>query len=113
MNDFNGLVEAEIERHARQWEKTEERLCNEIEKKRERIRELALKTAVTAEDAPWFIKDFNVLYRAALRVAEACEGRGEDEGRPYPALNALKAQLERLRPAYTGTEVIRKEPGGQ
>jgi len=55
----------------------------------------------------WLIKDFNVLYRAAKRFADACHGRGQDGEGPYPAQKALDAQLERLRPAYTLTETVR------
>jgi len=32
MSDFNALVEAEIDRHARQWEKVEERLHAQIDR---------------------------------------------------------------------------------
>ena len=34
MTDFNELMEAEIDRHARQWEKTEERLQLQIDRLR-------------------------------------------------------------------------------
>jgi hypothetical protein len=110
MTDFNALVEAEVERHARQWEKTEERLCKENERLFDRVRELELRAASVEGDVPWFIKDFNVLYRAAKRLAEACHGKGEDNGKPYVPLKALDAQLERLAPAFGVTEEIRKAP---
>lgn len=53
----------------------------------------------------WLVKDFNVLYRAARALADACQGRGD--GRPYPPLMALEAQLARLRPAFESTEAMR------
>jgi phage shock protein A len=43
MSDFNALVEAEIDRHARQWEKTEERLHAEIGKLTDKVAELQTK----------------------------------------------------------------------
>jgi hypothetical protein len=49
-------------------------------------------------DPHWLVKDFHVLYRSARALAEACNGRGD--GRPYPPLRALEAQLTRLRPAF-------------
>jgi hypothetical protein len=111
MTDFNDLVEAEIERHARQWEKTENRLHDKISQQQDQIQELQVQVATVEGDVPWFIKDFHVLYSAAQRVVEACEGGGQDEGRPYPALEHLKAQLNRMRHAFQGSE-RRKAAGG-
>lgn len=34
---------------------------------------------------------------------------GRGDGRPYPHHEALKAQLERLKPAYEMTESMRRE----
>lgn len=44
-SDFNALVEAELERHARQWEKTEERLYARIGRLREESQKLKAKLA--------------------------------------------------------------------
>lgn len=51
----------------------------------------------------WLYKDFNVLYRVAETAAYAMGGWNDRE----KALAALKAQLERLEPAFTDTEEIR------
>jgi len=64
------------------------------------------KITVETREPSWLVKDFNVLYRCAKRVADACRGRG-DEG-PYAPLQELEAQLERLAPAFTDTEEVRK-----
>lgn len=60
---------------------------------------------VRSDDPGWLVKDFNVLYRCAKALADACNGRGD--ARPYPPLCALEAQLERLKPAYEQTERVR------
>jgi hypothetical protein len=64
------------------------------------------KITTETREPSWLVKDFNVLYRCAKNLAEACNGRG-DVG-PYQRLNELEAQLERLAPAFTDTEEIRK-----
>jgi len=47
----------------------------------------------------WLIKDFNVLYRVARQYVEAgCDGD------PAP----LMLQLQRLEPAFTDTEEVRR-----
>lgn len=66
------------------------------------------KITVETREPSWLVKDFNVLYRAAKRFSDACSGGGEDAGRPFAAHQELKAQLERLAPAFTDTEEIRK-----
>jgi len=57
------------------------------------------------DQVPWLVKDFNVLYRAALDVSES-------DPRPTvectPPMRALRAQLERLRPAFMDTEEVRE-----
>lgn len=68
---------------------------------------LKKKQKLFIEDVPWFVKDFSVLYTSAKNVAEACEGRGIYEGRPYPALANLKAQLQRLEHAAAHCEQVR------
>lgn len=55
-------------------------------------------------DASWLLKDFNVLYRVALDVSES-DTRPTDEC--PPPLRNLRAQLERLRSAFTDTEEVR------
>lgn len=52
----------------------------------------------------WLIQDFNVLYRCAAAFSDACEGKGD--GKPYGPHLGLKAQLERLKPAFTDTEAV-------
>jgi hypothetical protein len=68
---------------------------------------LKKKQKLFIEDVPWFVKDFSVLYTSAKNVVEACEGRGIYEGRPYPALANLKAQLQRLEHAAAHCEQVR------
>ena len=46
-----------------------------------------------SKEPHWLYKDFNVLYRCAQQLVDAYT----DEGRPYPPLRALEAQLERLK----------------
>jgi hypothetical protein len=105
--DYNALVEAEIERCSRQWEKTEDRLIGEIEKWRGRVRELELIAAGVEAEVPWFIKDFHVLYRAALDVSESIV----EPDRETPSQRHLRAQLARLRPAFGIVEEMRKREG--
>jgi len=64
------------------------------------------KITVETREPSWLVKDFNVLYRCAKQALDACRGRG-DEG-PYAPLLELEAQLERLAPAFTDTEEVRK-----
>lgn len=40
--DFNALVEGELERYSRQWEKTEDRLHEQISRLQDQVRELQL-----------------------------------------------------------------------
>jgi hypothetical protein len=105
MNDFNALVEAEIDRHARQWEKSEERLQQQIDKQQDHIRELELMAACVESDVPWFIKDFNVLYRTAKALVDPAPGKAHD---PSACLVELQRQLDRLAPAFGHTEEVRK-----
>jgi hypothetical protein len=65
-----------------------------------------LEAAMRRLGESWLIKDFNVLYRVAASLADACHGRGD--GRPYEPFRALDAQLERLKPAFTDTEEVRR-----
>lgn len=58
----------------------------------------------------WLVKDFNVLYRAAKRLAEAVDEETLVTATPFNALQDLKAQLERLAPAYNVTEAERAAP---
>jgi hypothetical protein len=78
-----------------------------IEALREAVHALDRAPASPGEP-PWLVKDFNVLYRAARRFADACHGRGEGGEGPYPAQEALDAQLERLLPAFEMTESARR-----
>ena len=55
-------------------------------------------------DDSWLVKDFNVLYRAARMLADNAL---DLKGVRGPALAFLIAQLERLQPAFTGTEEVR------
>lgn len=71
---------------------------------KKRIEEL--EAALVRLGESWLTKDFNVLYRVAQSLADACHGRGD--GRPYEPLKALDAQLERLRPAFTDTQEVRR-----
>lgn len=104
MTDFNVLVEAELERHARQWEKTQDRLEAQIEKQLGRIRELEVRTAVRIEDVPWLVKDFNVLYRCAKQALDAAQR----DGFVNAELVALQVHVTRLESAFTDTEEVRK-----
>lgn len=59
---------------------------------------------INVDQVPWLVKDFNVLYRVAERAARALRGDAD----PHAALADLTAQLERLRPAFTDVEEVRK-----
>jgi hypothetical protein len=65
----------------------------------------------TVTEPHWLLKDFHVLYASARALADACNGRGD--GRPYLPLQALEAQLERLKPAFAETEAARAELAGR
>lgn len=54
----------------------------------------------------WLIKDFNVLYRCAQRLLDTLAVEYAAEPRD-DAAHALRAQLERLKPAFTDTEEVR------
>lgn len=60
--------------------------------------------AAVAGDPGWLVKDFHVLYRAALDVSESVI----DPDRVSPPLRQLRAQLERLRPAFGVCESARR-----
>lgn len=57
----------------------------------------------------WLIKDFNALYRAALKLFDECEGAFG--GSAERTRRALGAQLERLKPAFAETEAAREAAG--
>lgn len=63
-----------------------------------------------SKEPHWLYKDFNVLYRVALDVSTS-------DVRPTaecpPPLRHLRAQLERLAPAFTDTEEIRAAMRGE
>ncbi len=94
MNDFKPLVES---------------LQKTIDTQSQRIHDLELRLVSvehgTERDVPWFIKDFNVLYRCALDVSES--DTRPTAGCP-PPLRHLRWQLERLAPAFGVTQEIRK-----
>lgn len=54
-------------------------------------------------EIPYLVKDFHVLYRSALDVAESVI----DPDRVSPPLRFLRAQLERLRPLFNECEALR------
>lgn len=72
---------------------------------------LRVKAMVAGQEPHWLVKDFNVLYRCALAFSDACMGKGD--GKPYRPHEALKLQLERLKPAFTDTEEVRKWMRGE
>lgn len=55
----------------------------------------------------WMTKDFNVLYRVALAFFDASEAAAHTAPSSR-ARQALGAQLERLKPAFTDTEQVRQ-----
>lgn len=55
----------------------------------------------------WLVKDFNVLYRAALKLFD--EAEGAFGGSAERTRRALGTQLERLKPAFAETEAARAE----
>lgn len=57
----------------------------------------------------WLIKDFNALYRAALKLFDECEGAFG--GSAERTRRALGAKLERLKPAFAETEAAREAAG--
>lgn len=94
--------------------RTEEAAEREIDRYEARIQELErelsklrTKTMVMGAEPHWLTKDFNVLYRCAQQLADACHALGA--GRPrLPPLQELEMQLERLEPAFTDTEEVRQ-----
>lgn len=66
---------------------------------------LRVKAMLAGQEPHWLTKDFNVLYRCALAFSDACLGKGD--GKPWGPHQALQAQLERLKPAFTDTEEVR------
>lgn len=58
---------------------------------------------IDIDDVPWLVKDFHVLYRAALDVSESIV----DPERETPPQRFLRAQLARLRPAFEQCEAVR------
>jgi hypothetical protein len=60
---------------------------------------------ISIDQVPWLVKDFNVLYRVALDVSESDT---RPTGECPPPLRNLRAQLERLRPAFADTEEVRR-----
>ena len=87
-------------------------LVSRIAELEARLQHRFVMKADISKEPHWLYKDFNVLYRAALRFSEARMGRADD-GRPYAAHEALKVQLRRLAPAFTDTEEVRKAMRGE
>lgn len=61
------------------------------------------KGPINIDDVPWLVKDFDVLYRAAEDVSESII----DPDRVSPPLRQLRAQLERLRPAFAHIQAVK------
>lgn len=57
-------------------------------------------------DPHWLVKDFHVLYRAANQFVQRMHGVPDEAAQN--ALDALTAQLSRLRPAFEVCEAERK-----
>lgn len=71
------------------------------------VRHVDVRSAYPVEaagDPGWLVKDFHVLYRAALDVSESVV----DPERVSPPYRQLRAQLERLRPAFGVCEAVRR-----
>lgn len=65
---------------------------------------LRVKAMAAGQEPHWLAKDFNVLYRVAMQSIY----------HPSPeTLKALGLQLERLKPAFTDTEEVRKWMRGE
>lgn len=58
-----------------------------------------------AREPSWLVKDFHILYRAALDVSESIA----DPSSETPPQRFLRAQLERLRPAFEQCEAERSD----
>lgn len=86
-------------------------ILNLLHQEKRLIHQEGLSKLDVSKEPHWLYKDFNVLYRCAKALADACNGRGD--ARPYPPLRALEAQLERLAPAFTDTEEIRAAMRGE
>ena len=100
LEETNAALTARLEAY-------EERLGPRVKELLEQLRQ----PPVDIEDVPWLVKDFDVLYRAAERLAQACHGRG-NEG-PYAPLHALDAQLERLKPAMEQIALVKANLRGR
>jgi hypothetical protein len=67
---------------------------------------LRVQAMARGEEPHWLTKDFNVLYRCARGFYEAW--RSDDKLYAPQTHAALGCQLERLKPAFTDTEEVRK-----
>lgn len=65
---------------------------------------LRVQTMASGAEPHWLVKDFNVLYRCASAVV--VPGNVHEFG--VAAVEALKFQLDRLKPAFTDTEEVRE-----
>jgi hypothetical protein len=72
----------------------------------DKLRALRIEHAAGGNDAHWLLKDFNVLY-AVTRALLLAVGTG-DETKTARALDAVAAQLTRLKPAFTETEEVKR-----
>jgi hypothetical protein len=70
------------------------------------LRQPRILRAASGAEPHWLTKDFNVLY-AVTRELLLAVGRG-DTGETARALNAVAAQLTRLKPAFTDTEEVKR-----
>lgn len=56
----------------------------------------------------WLVKDFNVLYRVATQYLERTTHLDQRFDAEQADSRDLRAQLERLKPAFTDTEEVRR-----
>jgi hypothetical protein len=72
----------------------------------DKLRALRVERAAGGNEPHWLIKDFNVLY-AVTRNLLLAVGTG-DETKTARALDAVAAQLTRLKPAFAETEDVKR-----
>jgi hypothetical protein len=81
-------------------------ILNLLHQEKRLIRQEGLSKLDVSKEPHWLYKDFNVLYRVARIELDQLK----EVGIVAPA---LEAQLERLAPAFTDTEEVRKAMRGK
>lgn len=110
MNDFNALVEAEVERQARQWEKTEERLHQSIEKLQQQVESLKGMIALGDEELKAADTDLKRTQTDRVEALVLAESYKNDLDAADAELSALYVDLKKaqdeLRDALERADIL-------